>query len=817
MTAFLTYLLKVVICSGLLTGYYYIALRNRAFYQWNRFYLLSTVVLSLTLPLTTFTIFHNGEDKGTAIQLLEAVGSGDEYVVDVTRSNAPSISLEQGLSFTYLVVSAVLLITLTISLLKIISLIKKHAVKQVANIQFINTEAEGTPFSFFHYIFWNPSIDLDSENGKRIFQHELAHVRERHSLDKLLLQLVMVFFWCNPFFWIIRYELRMIHEFIADRKALDQQDASALAAMILQAAYPTRYNQLINSFFHQSIKRRIHMLTKKHSPRLSYISRILFIPLAACLVLAFSVRTRPADATRYAGEKVTVVIDPGHGGTDAGARHENLSESDLTLAIARAIQALNSNENIEIVLTRSGEENISLQDRVAAAQKHNAALFISLHVDAHPAGLDAQTKNTKGGIAVMIPRDSTSYLQKSKVLGSVLVQQLGTAYTTTPLLFQRKAGVFVLNKNICPAVMVDCGYITHEQDRQFITQKGNQKLIAQKILNSIETYLSATAIQLLPVRQPDGVITRDTVPVPSKNIQTVHVTGKGVEIVYKDGSKANFTIAEAEALGLNSKASRSDSTRANNTGTTIRGFEGLVVVDGKEYTGDFKKLDPNTIQSVNVLKGAAATAKYGDKAKNGAIEITLKSSPKGFNGLVMVDGNEYKEGLDKIDPNTIQSMNVLKGATATEKYGSKGAEGVIEIILKTPTTQTNNEAPAASSQSPAFTLVEVEPRFPGGTTGWRQFLEKNLKAVVPIDKGAPAGTFTVMVQLLVEKDGTLSEVKPLTTHGYGMEEEVVRTMKLSPRWEPARQNGHTVRAYKKQPITFVISSDVKTESSTTKQ
>lgn len=704
---FLTYLLKVALCSGLLTGYYFIALRNRAFHQWNRFYLLAAVVLSLTLPLLTFTIFHNGNNKGAAIQLLEAVGSGDEYVVYVAQNNNPSISLELALSLVYGAVSVVLLIVLTFSLLKVIRLIRKHVVQTIDNIQFINSDIKGTPFSFFYYIFWNPSIDLQSENGNRIFQHELAHVRERHSLDKLLLQLVLVVFWCNPFFWIIRHELRMIHEFIADRKALDQQDASALAAMILQAAYPTRYNQLINSFFNQSLKRRIHMLAKNPSPRLSYISRILFIPLAACLVLAFSVRTRPADGTRYSGEKVTVVIDPGHGGKDAGARHGDQYESALVLSIANEIRALNDNKNIEVILTRTGAEEVSLQERVAIAEKTRAALFISLHLDAQPPSTDQRILNDKGGIMVLIPRDTTSYLQKSKVLGSVLVQQLGTAYTTIPLLAQSRLGIFVLNKNVCPAVSIACGYITNEQDRQFIVQKSNQKLLARKILNSIETYLSATDVQILPVRQPDGTIRKDSVPVPSKNIQTVNVTSEGIEVVYKDGTMARLTVTEAHALGLNVKATRNDTLRPNAGGTSIKGdFNGLVIVDGKEYKEDFKKLDPQTIQSVNVLKGAAATSRYGDKGKEGVIEITLKKPLSQFKGLIMVDGKEYKGNLNDIDSNTIQSMNVLKGAAATEKYGSKGAEGVIEITLKPSTTQDLKDNPSTRSQSPASTRVE---------------------------------------------------------------------------------------------------------------
>src|SRR5688500_11305514 len=135
MTAFLTYLLKVIICSGLLTGYYYLALRNRAFHHWNRFYLLSTVLLSLTVPLLTFTIFHSGNDNSTALQLLQAMGTGDNYVVMVARESALSITLGQGLSWTYAAVSVTLLVLLGVALLKLRGLIKRHAVQQVQNIQ----------------------------------------------------------------------------------------------------------------------------------------------------------------------------------------------------------------------------------------------------------------------------------------------------------------------------------------------------------------------------------------------------------------------------------------------------------------------------------------------------------------------------------------------------------------------------------------------------------------------------------------------------------------------------------------------------------
>jgi hypothetical protein len=106
-----------------------------------------------------------------------------------------------------------------------------------------------------------------------------------------------------------------------------------------------------------------------------------------------------------------------------------------------------------------------------------------------------------------------------------------------------------------------------------------------------------------------------------------------------------------------------------------------------------------------------------------------------------------------------------------------------------------------------FEKVDIEARFPGGEREWRKYLEKNLNPNVPYEGGAPAGTYTVFVQFIVDKEGNISEVKALTNHGYGMEEEVVKIISKGPQWVPASQNGRAVKAYRKQPVTFVVAAD----------
>jgi len=103
-----------------------------------------------------------------------------------------------------------------------------------------------------------------------------------------------------------------------------------------------------------------------------------------------------------------------------------------------------------------------------------------------------------------------------------------------------------------------------------------------------------------------------------------------------------------------------------------------------------------------------------------------------------------------------------------------------------------------------FEAVDEEAYFPGKEDGWRSFLENNLNPAAPVDNGAPAGTYTVYIQFVVDVDGKLSAIKPLTKHGYGMEAEVMRILRKSPPWVPAIQSGKPVRAYRKQPVTFQV-------------
>lgn len=175
---------------------------------------------------------------------------------------------------------------------------------------------------------------------------------------------------------------------------------------------------------------------------------------------------------------------------------------------------------------------------------------------------------------------------------------------------------------------------------------------------------------------------------------------------------------------------------------------------------------------------------------------------------------EIKKDINSLIPaDIIESVNVIKGGTATEKYGEKGRYGVLEIKLK----QANLKVASAidttgtplSMEEKIFERVEIEASFPGGDALWRRYLERTLDGGTPTKNGAPEGTYTVVVQFIVDKEGNISDVRALTNHGYGMEAEVVRVIKKGPKWSPAFQDGRHVKAYRKQPVTFMVISEKK--------
>jgi TonB-dependent SusC/RagA subfamily outer membrane receptor len=295
----LLYLLKTILVSSIFVSYYWLALRNNKFHYYNRFYLLSASVMSLIVPLLNFDWFS----------IEEPVMYGSSEVLQFVLPKATTAStIDFGwMDFILIgsfIITMVLVILLCIQIFKIQILKKKSEVTPMDGFDFINTKEENAPFSFFNNLFWKETISLQDEGGQQIFKHEITHIQQRHTWDRIYCQIVASIFWMNPINWIIQKELMTIHEFIADEEAVGNENVEIFAKMLLQTHYGNHFLNPTHQFFYSSIKRRIIMLTTSKSIKYSYARRLMVLPI---LVIAVGLVSIKVHATERITNKINEI------------------------------------------------------------------------------------------------------------------------------------------------------------------------------------------------------------------------------------------------------------------------------------------------------------------------------------------------------------------------------------------------------------------------------------------------------------------------------------------------------------------------------
>ncbi|MBT9483620.1 M56/M15 family metallopeptidase [Sediminibacterium sp.] len=572
------YFLQVVFCSAVMMGYYWLVLRNNRFHQYNRFYLLMVAGFSWLVPLIKIQLNGTNISEDTNIYyLLSAVADNNTVIESNLKFNWYNLSWQNGLKLLYAGGALFLLTGFFVSLFRIYQLFKLNKVRSLGEIDLVITNAKGTPYSFFRYIFWNEAIDLSSATGQQILQHEITHVKEKHSFDKIFMQLILIAGWFNPFFWLIKKELHMIHEFIADKKSVDNGDTASLAQMLLAAAYPQHQFNLTNPFFFSPIKRRIAMLTKQQHSRFSYLRRLVVLPLLAITIILVAFRntetTQPISVETVmeniyediSGKPVasvvplnmtlkntyTIVINAGHGGADKGGVGVDgkSTEAALTLELANTIKSLNQNNRLNLVFTRSADESQSVAEIATIANKANPDLFVSLHYNSSK---NNQLSGTEIYIANPIKTNSyNSHLQ----FANQLANDLDDLKIPFKGIKSKEEGVYVLQNINCPSVLVEAGYLSNQVDLEKIKSLQFREQLAVALLNGIQKYILA---------------------------------------------KESGKLVNPEPLYL---------------------------LDGKIVDKSvFNSINPNSIKSVEVLKANKALEAFGNDGKNGVIKVVLKSS-----------------------------------------------------------------------------------------------------------------------------------------------------------------------------------------------
>ena len=314
----LIYILKMLGCSAILTGYYYFFLRNRTFHLYNRYFLLLIFILSVALPFVRIPFL----DYSVTTELPVFSNYPAATLPEVVLTNKQAVhlvTLPQLLVALYAIVLLIFLSKIFRSLYYLQKISRLYPSVSLGKLKLFFTNEPGTPFSFFNRIYWNNKISTESLAGKQVLKHELYHISEKHSVDLLVVECLMAICWFNPFLYFVKKELKAIHEFLADKAAANEVGNNAYAELLLIHAISEKKQQLSHSFFQDNIKRRIIMITQNNKTSFAYLRRVMSLPIMFVVCLACSRNIEDDSAAESQGGSEQSI---------AAVREEAKKESD---------------------------------------------------------------------------------------------------------------------------------------------------------------------------------------------------------------------------------------------------------------------------------------------------------------------------------------------------------------------------------------------------------------------------------------------------------------------------------------------------------
>lgn len=274
----LYYILEANLYLSVFYGLYLLVFRNETFYQLNRAWLLGSSVLAFLIPLVQLDFLRPVHQVVEAIPLN---GKMLQLQPVLTTGTTAAAHHYNWYLIVYLLIAAVMLGSLVIKISGLVRM-SKSAVKQTdGNYKIVRTENHNA-FSFFNYLFVSP----DMAASKTVMQHELIHIRQKHSYDVVYFELLRVVCWFNPLAHLMQNSLKELHEFIADKATADlEYGADRYTDFLIDSAYGLTANNLANTFFNTNqLKKRIMMLHKTPSGRSARLKYLLAVPLCGGLL-----------------------------------------------------------------------------------------------------------------------------------------------------------------------------------------------------------------------------------------------------------------------------------------------------------------------------------------------------------------------------------------------------------------------------------------------------------------------------------------------------------------------------------------------------
>jgi len=387
----LIYLLKVSACTAIFFAAYRLLLSKLTFFKLNRTYLLFALIVSFIIPALTIESKHEVIVNKKPTELKIAYSNDISFEEDVKQNGnipADSISLEKMLEYAYYIILIVFLIKTLFTIAYINYVLHKFRLSKIGSVVFVEKHSKIKNCSFLNRIVIDAS--LEEEAQYLVIQHELVHVTQLHSFDKLMMNVAVCILWFNPIIYLWRIAMDNNHEFLADKKTAASNDKKNYASLLLNLASPTN-TFAINNFSQLPLKKRITMMYKRPNNPIKKLTYLAIIPILSFCCFAFinqkdiiiekgivaneEVKHLQALSEENTVDKVLEVIKQ----DDSTSKPK---EKDVTADIQNLLEAVAPNSDLELAGINS---NLSINTELKALATAKELILV---VDAGHGGKD---------------------------------------------------------------------------------------------------------------------------------------------------------------------------------------------------------------------------------------------------------------------------------------------------------------------------------------------------------------------------------------------------------------------------------------------
>ncbi|QGY47094.1 TonB family protein [Maribellus comscasis] len=286
----INFILESGISLSVLALIYILFLRRETFFKLNRFFLLGAITFSLVLPFLKFQIFGANPvllEEITVTPYKNLIEAVTVYGKDLSGTIEEAILSANFLILVYLLGVTFFLYRFLFRVGDLTYMILKNPVQKCEGFKLVVLDKETSPFSFLSYVFVSRAQEKDISYHKML-AHELEHIKQGHTFDIIVLEILSAFQWFNPFMWMLRRSIRENHEYLADQAVLKSGVKRGFYKKLLLNQFVGYNFEIANNFNYSLIKKRIKMMSRIRSSKFANGKMIFGVLAAVGLVVVFA-------------------------------------------------------------------------------------------------------------------------------------------------------------------------------------------------------------------------------------------------------------------------------------------------------------------------------------------------------------------------------------------------------------------------------------------------------------------------------------------------------------------------------------------------